>query len=256
MRILVIGLFLLTISSTAISQITVEYDVYKYLVESGWKYHKATNAEGKTFDLGKVGGKHNKYDFTQFSYYDEPSNMRFASPAGSPHIELYGTATHMKHKTEFLRGEEVDEFLYYRLVKDGFYILGGATTVGGEVVDFSEKPPLPLMKFPLSFGSNWEHMSTPEVQAHKPGFTQQLRERVDVIAAGTLKTPAGTNPCLVFKRERFILRTSAESVDSTGWISYTFITKGGISATIYVDKASYESTSPVIESASYITKRM
>ncbi len=246
-------LLLELLSFTASAQITVTYKAYKALVDDGYAYCKTDRDSGKIFDLGTIGGKDNVYDITQFHYTVDPLVIKTINPANTPYAKLFKSTTHCRVR-RVKEGETKDYYQYYRLAKDGYYLLGVSTESYKPGEEYRETPPLPLIKLPLSFKSSWDYRSEPVKMEHVESGTRQLEHHVKVIAAGTLKTPAWTKPCLVMKGERIIIAKTPKSTDTTGSMWYEFIAKDGTSARIDIDRAEAHSKTPHILSASYTKK--
>ncbi len=247
LRLFVTGASIIAFCYTSFAQITVKQGVKKSLLQSGIKFYESFNDSGKIFDLGKMGGKYNTYDFTQFHYQAKPDVVKYIDPARTPYSNKFTSATHCQRVK---RQSGLYDYVYFRLAKDGFYLLGAGFQKDEPL--FVENPPRPLLKFPLSFTSAWEYKSLP--REYGMGGTQQLQLKMRVVAAGTLKTPAGTQQCLVLQRDQLKILKTEKSTDTTKSMWYEFIAKDGTTASIVIDISQAGKRSPVIESASYSVK--
>ena len=207
--------------------------------------HQATNAEGMTFDLnGPV------YDMTVFQTEEESISAVYMDPSLTPYPHEFPTATHSQVMTE----DDSEGYVYMRLDDNGLYLLGFGGEMEGSDFVLKYSPERPALKFPFQKGSSWSYKS--DVMTPIEGFERVEESEVEAIAEGTLRTPQGDYPCIV---SREWLRITSKisfggqviSESYTTNISFTFLTKNGVDASITIDTLDAESMTPTLIDASW-----
>ncbi len=228
---------LMAVSASAQLTIT-RADVESRIAETEGTGHSATNAEGMTFDLtGPV------YDMTVFETTAESFSVSYLDPSLTTYPHEFPAATH----AQIVSDGALEGFTYLRLDDDGMYLLGFAGEMEGGDYILKYQPERPSMMFPYRKGTSWTWKS--DIMAPFEGMERVEETDVEVIAEGTLRTPLGDFPCLV---ERQWLRSSTKlsfggQVISESYytdVTYQFITKNGVDASITVDTLDAESMTP------------
>jgi hypothetical protein len=211
---------------------------------------EATNAEGMTFDLsGPV------YDLTVFETTSETFQTSYVDRAMTPYPHEFPSASH----AQIMDTDEGSAFLYLRLDDDGLFLQGIGTEVQGTDFLLKYEPERPEMLFPYKKGSSWTYASG--VMSPFEGMEQVEESETEVVAEGTLRTPAGDHPCLVVKHWN---RTSTKiefggqviSQEYMTDLTYEFITRVGISATLVIDTLDENSSTPTLVYASWAVASM
>ncbi len=241
-------LFMLSIlfPFTALSQISFDRaDVETEMSTAQVTSYEAGDAAGKTFDLsGPV------YDFTGFQTQSSMFQRQYLDPATTTFPHEFPTATHAQAVTS----AEGTGFMYLRLDDTGLYFQGFGTIVQGADYLLKYSPERPSMKFPFKKGTSWNYTSGTMVPFE--GMSQVEESRIEVIADGTIKTPQGEAQCIVVKdweRSTTKLEFNGQIISEsyTTIVSYNFMTKAGISATIVVDSIDENSSTPMLESVTW-----
>ncbi len=235
---------LLSVTLRAQLQIT-EADVENRIAAQSVTSYEATNADGMTFDLsGPV------YDFTVFETTSETFQTTYVDPAMTMFPHEFPSATH----AQVVEIDQGSGFSYLRLDEVGLYMLGFGTEVQGTDFLLKYSPERPQMLFPFKKGSSWTYAS--DVMSPFEGMTRVEAEEVEVIAEGTLRTPTGDYACLVVRQwERATTKIEfggqvlSENYETD--ISYDFITKDGISASLSIDTLDESSGNPTLIYASW-----
>lgn len=207
--------------------------------------YDADNAVGQTFDLnGPV------YDFSIFTAQSTSFQRQYLDPTVTTFPHEYPTATH----AQIISMNQGEGFMYLRLDNTGLYFLGYATVIQGADFILKYSPERPSMRFPFRKGTSWNYVSDSMVPFE--GMSQVEESRVEVIADGTIRTPQGEAPCIVVRNwERSTTKIEfggqviSESYQTV--ISYNFMTKSGISATIVIDSLDENSSTPKLVEASW-----
>ena len=240
-------MFMCTLPLVAQLQIT-RADVDAMMGATEFTSYQATNAEGMTFDLsGPV------YDLTVFTTTSETFSTDYVDPSLTPWPHEFPTAT----VAQVFEASEGNGFMYLRIDDAGLYMLGFASEVSGTDYLLKYNPERPQMKFPFKKGSGWTYTS--DVMSPFEGMTRQEDSEVTVIAEGTLRTPAGDYPCIVVKQlERATTKLEfggqVISEDYMTDVTYEFITKSGVSATIVIDTLDQDSSTPTLVYASWAVR--
>ncbi|MDT8323688.1 MAG: T9SS type A sorting domain-containing protein [Bacteroidota bacterium] len=212
--------------------------------------YEATNAEGMTFDMSGP-----LYDMTAFETTSETFQTTYVDPSTTPYPHEFPAATH----AQVYVTSEGSGYLYLRLDDDGLYMQGVGTEVQGTDFLLKYEPERPEMLFPFKLGSSWTYTSG--VMSPFEGMEQVEESETEVVAEGTLRTPDGDYPCLVVKQWN---RTSTKiefggqviSQEYMTDISYEFITRDGVSATLGIDTLDEGSGTPTLTYASWSVAAM
>jgi hypothetical protein len=207
--------------------------------------YNATDAEGKTFDLsGPI------YDLTVF----QTTSMSFATNYVDPSLTTwpheFPAATHAQE----IATTEGSAYIYLRLDDVGLYALGVGSEVQGTDFLLKYVPEQPEMLFPFKKGSAWTYTSG--LMTPFEGMTMTEHSDVSVVAEGTLRTPDGDHACIVVRqmdRSTTKLEFGGQVISEsyTTSISYEFMTKTGISATVVIDTLDESSNTPTLVDASW-----
>jgi len=245
-------LFIALFASSAFAQISLtRADVEKFLTAKSMTSYEATNAEGKTFNVGATG-QGNTYDFTGFTYDNSSQNFETVNPSATPYANEFPKASHAQKIVT--GGSEV--YMYFRIDDTGWYSLGIAGEASGQPILLKYDPERPEFLFPVKMGASWSYDGKPSEIA--PGATMQTRSQSTVDAAGTLVLPNGSFDCLRLKKVEW----TSTKVEANGQVvfsqvqkavSYTFVTLTNVSADIDVDTLDVNSMTPKLEGASYLT---
>ena len=246
MRIAVTLLLLIAFATSTSAQIRfTRADVESRIAATQITSYDATNAEGTTFDLnGPV------YDFTAF----QTTSMSFATNYVDPSLTTwpheFPAATHAQE----IETTDGSAYIYLRLDDVGLYTLGVGSEVQGTDFLLKYVPEQPQMLFPFQKGSAWTYSSGQMTPFE--GMTMVEQSDVSVVAEGTLRTPEGDHPCIVVRRKdrtttklEFGGTVISESYSTD--ISYEFMTKTGISASVVIDTLDESSSMPKLVDASW-----
>ncbi len=239
-----LALVLFALPAAGHAQITVSRaDVLAQLGRTGTvKSFEATpNATAFATLMARTGASQT-WDFTALAWgaADEVSLEPAALPAPG------SSDPHLAQATHVLKSGRADStgYLYQRLTSTALETLGVTGTVvdEGTEVPFMIKfvPPQVEMPVPLTASSTWSSAYTYDMGIE--GFSLSFDEQSAVEGWGTLKTPDGSAGALRV-RTRTIARTSFDlggntivTIDTS--YSVSFITRTGLSATLYLADAS------------------
>jgi hypothetical protein len=234
--------------STAIAQPRFTRADFEPLFQNGTStMFEATNAEGATFNLGSASTG-NTWDLSVFQYDSESVDRVFINPSMTPYVNLFPDATH----AQTMESEE-ESYGYFLLNNDGWYSLGYATEVQGAPFVIQFTPYMPGVKFPMERGVKWTYKSDPVSPLE--GYTQETEMDVEAISGGTLITAQGAYQALCVKTVtkltvRFEVGGQVLSEGYTTSVDYMFMTKDGVSATVFIDTMDINSATPTLEDAS------
>lgn len=207
--------------------------------------HEATNADGMTFDLsGPV------YDMSVFTSTSETFQTRYLDPAVTPYPHEFTAATH----AQVIETAQGSGYSYLRLDDDGFYMLGIGSEVQGADFLLKYEPERPQMLFPFKLGSSWTYKSSAMTPFEGMEMTEE--DETEVVAEGTLRTPDGDYPCLVVRNwsrssTKIEFGGQVISEEYSTDISYDFITRNGVSASVSIDTLDEGSSTPTLTYASW-----
>lgn len=246
MRIVYTLLSFLLVSVTAQAQLQItRADVESRIQATQVTSYEATNAEGMAFDLrGPV------YDLTVFETTSETFQTTYVDPSMTTYPHEFPSATH----AQVIEMDQGSGFLYLRLDDVGLYMLGYGAEVQGADYLLKYEPERPEMLFPFRKGSTWTYTSG--VMSPFEGIERVEESSVEVIEEGTLRTPGGDYPCLVVKQwnrasTKIEFGGQVISQEYATDISYEFITRDGVSATLEIDTLDENSSTPTLLYASW-----
>ncbi len=201
---------------------------------------------GVTFNLGAAGSGQ-VYDFTGLTFTQTTFETVFLPPDATPYAVDFPTATHAQ-----ILGTSELAFSYTRLDDNGYYDLGFATEVSGAPYILKSDPETPSFKFPMQLGSSWSYSGN-EISPLE-GFYEQTEMQTEVVSEGILMTGQGSWGAICIKEtEKYTNRIefagSVISEDVTLTVSYMFLTKDGVSASLTVDTVDAASWNPRITTA-------
>jgi hypothetical protein len=242
-------LVFLSLSAAANAQLLfTRADVEGWLTDRTLTMYSTQELSGVTIDLGAAGSGQ-VYDFTSFPF-DPPAlyDAVFVSPDVTPYVTDYPTATHA-----MVVGTSTTAFHFSRLDDTGQYNLGFATEFSGTPYIMKYDPEMPDLLFPLQLGSSWTYTSNESMPME--GFYMKTEMQIDAVSEGILMTAQGSWSALCLRnRERITDRIEfggtviSEQVSSS--VSYMFLTKNGVSASLTVDTLDAASWTPRVLNAS------
>jgi len=237
---------LMVVAVTASAQLTItRADVESRIAETEGTSYSATGEEGVTFDLtGPV------YDFTIFETTAESFSAAYVDPSVTAYPHEFPTATH----AQIISAEDSEGYVYLRLDDNGLYMLGFAGEMEGGDYILKYQPERPSMMFPFRKGTSWTWES--DIMTPFEGMERVEETDVEVIAEGTLRTPLGDYPCLVERQWHRVstkLAFGGQVISESYYtdITYEFITKNGVDASITIDTLDAESMTPSLIDASW-----
>jgi hypothetical protein len=161
----------------------------------------------------------------------------------------------MKMDTVGGSSQALAAFYFYSLTSPSLTLLGVTDATG--LLLFKWTPPWSQMQFPLTLGTTWNYASTPESTQVAPGVViiSYRNATYLVDAFGTLQLPQGNFSALRIKEvELYTTGMPPLYISTTKTITYTFVTKEGITATVSVD-STQENLATVIPSEGFTYTR-
>ncbi len=251
MKLLSTVIAIFALCATLSAQITVTRSDYDQLFGATTSTnYQATDASGAAFDIGGTGNGQT-WDFTGFSYTSEVTANQFANPASTPYAAQFPNATH----AVLIDGQEGGSYVYIRLTDNGFYQDGMAGVYQGQQLILDYNPDKPEILFPATLNSNWNYQGDPILFAGG-SYTQEIRTQSEIDAAGTMILPSGQHECLrlrttEWQTTKVVVGGQTVSQQVYKSVSYDFITKSGITASVGADSVSALTGSINVEDVSY-----
>lgn len=238
-------ILLLAAARPAVAQLQItRTDAERQLTTTTVIDYEATNANGTTFDLGS-GSSGRLFDFTGYTVSQKANLREFADPSTTQFGSEFPAATH----AQIAVTEDGEGYVYYRIDNNGLYQLGMNLVLQGMDVLMKSDPERPLMLFPMQVGSSWNYKSG--VMTLLEGVERVEETASEVVASGTLRLSQGDFPALLVREwdrssTKIAFGGQVLSEMYTTSVTYTIITKNGISATMVIDTLDENSTVPRI----------
>lgn len=209
------------ITLPASAQITITSDLVDDLIGRSFTQQLFISTEADAAGaLADQEGAGQTWDLTGLTFMPEgTSTLSYvALPADVPGAEDPAfTGANLVTINENATARDVT---FYRLAEDEIVDLGFLSfSAGGDEQNRTLfTPPLPLLVFPLTFGTSWEYSG--EATSTAPGSTGSLTESKRVDGYGTLITPDGSVEVLrVFSESQITTAQGAGTVRRYDWLS-------------------------------------
>jgi transposase-like protein len=216
-----LSLAVLVLSLPASAQITITSDLVDDLIGRSFTQHLFISTEADAAGtLADQEGADQTWDLTTLTFTLEgTSTLSYvALPADVPGAEDPAFAgANLATINENATARDVT---FYRLEEDEIADLGflSFSAEGEEQARTTFIPPLPLLLFPLTFGTSWDYNG--EVSSTSPGSTGSLTESHRVDGYGTLVTPDGSFEVLrVFRESQVTTTQGTGTVRRYDWLS-------------------------------------
>jgi hypothetical protein len=238
---------LLVVGSAQAQLMFTRSDVETGLVDQDLTIFSSQSLSGVTLDLGGAGAGQ-VYDFTGFNFQQTTYQTIFISPDATPYTFDFPTATHSQ-----ILGTTNPAFGYYRIDDNGYYDLGTGMEISDMPYILKYDPEMLAIKFPLQLGTSWSYSGN-EITPME-GFFQKTDMQVDVVSEGILMTTQGSWQALCVRNnkifsDRYEVGGVVLSENVTHSVSYMFMTKDGVSASVIVDTLDAASWNPHVTYAS------
>lgn len=185
------------------------------------------------------------FDFTGTPYTTQPAT-RFspvtcsATLPGCDDPRLSGAGIIQRAESSDLPGVAVQ---FTDLDATGYRLRGGAsrgdfdpTTPGEESFKYVTTPASLALPLPLTMGRTWT--STYRYEITYNGAVQpaeNVTDQGEVLAYGTLVTPAGSADALMVRERSIVTSTAGGQTTTDTTFTYSFITKGALQASLFAD---------------------
>ncbi len=168
--------------------------------------------------IGPASGVAQTWDFRSYTFQISYEG-EFIESSVAPQISSFPQANVIR-----MQKDDVNQItmFQYNQITDAEYLLHGIGN-DSDTTLVRYNPPVPQMRFPMTFGTNWTYTGLPSTPY--PGITMQTSYKWTVDAFGTVQLPEGDFPALRLRVETF---TSAQTPGLSYLrkaLSYNFISK-------------------------------
>jgi hypothetical protein len=214
---------------------TRAYTVANYDAQDPTRFQALTQRRGGPFT----------FDFTGTSYTTQPAT-RFtpvtcsAALPGCDDPRLSAAGIIQRAESPDLPGVAVQ---FTDLDATGYRLRGGAsrgdfdpTTPGEESFKYVTTPASLALPLPLTMGRTWSSTYRYEITyngAIQPA--ENVTDQGEVLAYGTLVTPAGSADALMVRERSIVTSTAGGQTTTDTTFTYSFITKGALQASLFAD---------------------